>query len=74
MIAKIRILFWIGVLMLFVPYLGIRSGIRAILTVALGALVIWLSLRLRRQYKELRFRLRRFEEPTSAPEVSTDTK
>lgn len=73
MIGKLRILFWIGVVVLFVPYLGITSGIRTGLTIVLGALIIWLTLRLRKNYKEIRFKLRRMEEPASTPQINTDT-
>jgi hypothetical protein len=71
--AKLRILFWLGVLTLFVPYLGITSGIRTGLTIAIGVLVIWITLRLRKQYKELKYRLRRLEEPQSTPDLSTES-
>ncbi len=73
MISKLRILFWIGVLTLFVPYLGITSGVRTALTILIGVLIIWLSFRIRKNYKELRFRLRRMEEPSSTPEINIDT-
>lgn len=73
MISKLRILFWIGIFMLFVPYLGITEGLRRPLIVLMGVLIIWLALRLRKNYKEIRFKLRRFEEPASTPEINVDT-
>jgi len=74
MLAKLRILFWIGVVILFVPYLGVTSSVRTTLTIGIGALVIWLSFRIRKNYKELRFRMRRLDEaPTSTPELDIHT-
>lgn len=63
MIGKLRLLFWIGVLMLFVPYLGITSGFKTVLTIVLGILVIYLTFGLRRGYKQMRYQMRRTEQP-----------
>lgn len=73
MSRKLRILFWVGVIALFVPFLGITSGMKAGLTIAIGVVVIWLTLRLRRNHKELRYKLRRLEEPQGTPEINTSS-
>ena len=73
MLSKLKILFWIGIIMLFVPFLGITSPIRTGLTIVLGVLVIWISIRLRTHYKALRFRLRKFEETPSLVDVDIHT-
>lgn len=65
MFTKLKILFWIGIVLLFLPFIGITSSMKTVLTIAFGALVVWIAIRMRRQYKELRFRLRKFEEPTN---------
>ncbi len=70
MIPKLRILFWIGVVTIFVPYLGITEGVRTALTILIGVAIIWMSFRIRKNYKELRFRLRRLEEPSGTPEIT----
>lgn len=72
MSGKLRLLFWIGILIMFVPYLGVTSGIRTGFTIILGMLIIWITIRLKHNYKELRFRLRRLEEPMATPDVSSD--
>lgn len=61
--AKLRLLFWLGILALFVPYLGITEGIKRILTILIGAMVIYLSIKLRKGYKQLRYQLRKIEQP-----------
>lgn len=68
---KLRILFWIGIALLFVPYIGVTSRFRTAITIFLGILVVWLSFRIRKEYKILRFRLRRLEEPSSTPEITS---
>ncbi len=73
MIPKLRILFWIGVFTLCIPYLGITNGIRTAITVFVGVLIIWLTFRMRKQYKELRFKLRRLEEVPTTPELDINT-
>jgi hypothetical protein len=69
--AKLRILFWLGVVTIFVPYLGITSGIRTALTILIGALIIWLSLRMRKHYKELKYKLRKLEEVPTTPDLTS---
>ncbi len=65
MLTKLKILFWIGIVLLFLPFIGVASSIKTAVAIALGALVVWIALRMKKQYKELRFRLRKFEEPTN---------
>jgi hypothetical protein len=71
MSAKLRILFWLGVITLFVPYFGITTGIRTVVTIIIGVLIIWITFRLRKQLKELRYRLKKFEEPPTTPDLNT---
>lgn len=68
MIAKLRVVFWIGIVLLFVPFIGIPESGKSIITVAIGIVIIILSLKLKRAHKELKFRLRRYEEPTTTTE------
>ncbi len=73
MIRKLRILFWTGIALLFVPFFGVHSSWKSILTVVIGVCVIYLAFTLRKEYKVLRFRLKRFEEPEVQAEIHTTT-
>lgn len=73
MSGKLRILFWVGVVILTLPYLGVTEGMRKMLTIASGALIIWLVFRLRKAHKEMRFRLRKFEEPPVTQDIDIHT-
>lgn len=63
MIGKLRILFWIGVILLVLPHLGIPDTGKTIFTIALGLVVITLSIKLRHAYKKLKFQLRHVDQP-----------
>lgn len=58
MAGKLRLLFWIGIIMLFLPFFGITDWMRTTLTVILGILIIYLTFKLRYAYKKLKFELR----------------
>lgn len=72
MAGKLRLLFWIGIVLLFIPYLGITEGIKTILTIASGLALIFVAFKLKHAYKEIKYRLRRYEEPASqtAPSIN----
>ena len=61
MIGKLRLLFWIGVALLFIPYVGIFHSWKNGITILLGILIIYLTFKIRRDYKMLRFKMRRYE-------------
>ncbi|HTH92991.1 MAG TPA: hypothetical protein VL576_00735 [Candidatus Paceibacterota bacterium] len=61
MIGKLRILFWLGVLMLFLPFLGIPNTWKTIIAVIIGIALIALSILLRRKYRSLRHMIRTLE-------------
>lgn len=73
MIRKLRILFWAGIVLLFVPFFGIHSSWKSILTVLIGAFIIYLTFSIRKDYKVIKFKLKRFEEPQVQPEIHTTT-
>ncbi|HVY35888.1 MAG TPA: hypothetical protein VG982_01255 [Candidatus Paceibacterota bacterium] len=66
MIAKLRFLFWIGIVTIFVPYIGITNGIRTIFTILIGVLIIYLSIKLRKGYKELRFQIKKHDQESAS--------
>lgn len=67
--TKLRSLFWVGIIVLFLPYVGLPDGWKAVLTIALGIIIITLVFKLRREYKTLKFQLRRYQEPSIEPTV-----
>jgi hypothetical protein len=69
MIAHIRLLFWIGLGLVFLPNLGIPNTMKHIIAVLVGIAIIALSLGLRRHYKILKFKLRRAEQSVSEQET-----
>jgi len=54
MSTKLHLLFWSGIILLFVPFFGVRSPLRMIITIAIGLLILWLSVRIGREYSRLR--------------------
>ena len=65
--SKLRALFWVGVIVLFLPYIGLPDGWKAVLTIILGLTIIVLVFKSRREYKALKFQLRRYEQPSTEP-------
>lgn len=73
MIGKLRLLFWIGIVVCFLPYIGIPTWSKTALTALLGVGIIITSYRLKRVYKELKFKLREHtEHETPAVIASTN--
>lgn len=58
-----------GIVLLFLPYLGIPDTTKKLLTILIGIAVIIFSIKLRHGYKKLKFQLRRVEEPQQSSEV-----
>jgi O-antigen/teichoic acid export membrane protein len=64
MIGKLRLLFWLGIIMLFLPFFGIPNTWKTIIAVGIGVLLISLSLSLRKKYRSLRHTIRTLEQHT----------
>lgn len=62
MIGKIKVVLWVGITLLFLPYVGLPRSWKAIISVLLGTALIYISFTLKRVYKWMRFQLRRFEQ------------
>ncbi len=62
MIGKLRLLLWIGIVLLFLPYLGFPDIWRTVLTIILGISIILLSFKLKYEYKKVKFELHKSEE------------
>lgn len=61
MIAKLRLLFWLGIVMLFLPFFGIPNAWKTILAVIIGIFLVTISIALRRNYRSLRHTIRTLE-------------
>jgi heme O synthase-like polyprenyltransferase len=61
MIGKLRLLFWLGIVMLFLPFLGIPNTWKMILAMLIGIGLIALALSLRKQHRSLRHTIRTLE-------------
>jgi low affinity Fe/Cu permease len=61
MIDKLRILFWLGIVMLFLPFFGIPNTWKMILAVLVGIVLITLSFLLRKKYRIMRLHIRTLE-------------
>ncbi len=67
MVGKLRLLLWIGIVLLFLPFFGVVDVIKTALTIGIGILLIILTFRLRYAYKKLRFELRQGAPQPLAP-------
>ncbi len=65
MIAKLRLLFWLGIVMLFLPFLGIPNAWKTGIAIIIGIFLIAMSLGLRRHYRHLRHVIRNLEHSAS---------
>lgn len=61
MIGKLRLLFWIGIVMLFLPFLGISNIWKEVLAMIIGLILILMSMRLRKNYRAMRSIIRNLE-------------
>ncbi len=67
--TRLRAVTMIGVVLLFLPFFGVPSSLKAALCVALGVVLLYLSYSLAFAIKRLRFELRsQVVEPVAAQE------
>ncbi len=64
MIGKLKILFWTGIVLLFLPNFGLPDFLKTIFTVVIGMLVIFLAVKLKHGYKKMKYELRHVEKET----------
>lgn len=62
MIGNISIVFWVGFGMLFLPFFGIPDSWKLILAVLIGCALMFLSFVLRKNYKLMKYKLRKLEQ------------
>ncbi len=61
MIGKLRILFWLGIVMLFLPFFGIPDTWKMMLAMLIGIGLIALAILLRKSYRTLRITIKNLE-------------
>jgi hypothetical protein len=61
MIGKLRLLFWLGIVMLFLPFFGIPNTWKTVLAIIIGVVIIAIALSLRKKYRSLRGIIRNLE-------------
>ncbi|HEY0980035.1 MAG TPA: hypothetical protein VGE18_01355 [Candidatus Paceibacterota bacterium] len=60
MLSKLRTLFWLGIAMLCISFVGIPDAWKMVIAFGVGAVLIALALGLRRDYLKLRLKLKEY--------------
>lgn len=60
MLSKLRTLFWLGILMLVLPFIGIPNTAKMIVALGIGVVLIVLAFAMRREYRTLRLKLKEY--------------
>lgn len=60
MLRKLRTLFWLGILMLILPFIGIPNTIKMIVAIGIGLGLIILAVSMRKEYRTLRMKLKEY--------------
>ncbi|MBY0329032.1 hypothetical protein K2Q02_02995 [Patescibacteria group bacterium] len=60
MLRKLRTLFWLGILMLILPFIGIPNTIKMIIALSIGLGLIILAVGMRKEYRTLRMKLKEY--------------
>jgi|GEM_PF-5376212 len=63
--GKLRILLWIGIVVLFLPFFGVPNWLRITLTIGIGIVLVYLAYALKYALKKIKFELRTQTEPNS---------
>ena len=61
MIGKLRLLFWLGIVMLFLPFLGIPATWKMVMAMLIGIGLIIIAILLRKNYRAMRSIIRNLE-------------
>lgn len=60
MLSKLRTVFWLGIAMLCISFIGIPDTWKMVIACGIGVALIVLALGLRREYKKLRLKLKEY--------------
>lgn len=63
MLGNLKILFIIGIIILFLPYMGVPDSWKKIITIVFGAIILYITFALKYKYKILKAKLNRLEQP-----------
>jgi NADH:ubiquinone oxidoreductase subunit K len=67
MIGKIRIVFWLGVVLMFLPFFGIPNTWKTVIAILIGISLVLIAVQLRKHYRSLRIIIRNLEQSAAAP-------
>ena len=70
MVGKLRLLFWLGIVMLFLPFLGIPNTWKMVLAVLIGIILIVIAMLLRRNHRAMRIIVRNLEQTITEQTLS----
>lgn len=62
MIGKLRTLFWLGIVMVFLPFFGIPNTWKTAIAVLIGLALVMIAVSLRRNYRSMRSIIRNLEQ------------
>lgn len=68
MLAKLKILFIIGIFVLVLPYVGIPGSWKNLIEIALGAFIIYIVFSLKHDYKLMKIKLGKVDQPITNTE------
>jgi hypothetical protein len=71
MIGRLRLVFWTGIALTFLPFFGIPNTWKTGLAIAIGIGLIVLSIALRKKYRALRLIIRNLERTVAEQTVRT---
>jgi hypothetical protein len=61
MIGRLRLVFWIGIVLTFLPFFGVPSTWKTVSAIVIGIGLMILSIALRKRYRALRLIIRNLE-------------
>lgn len=61
MIGKIRIVFWLGIVMMFLPFFGIPNTWKTVMAIIVGLLLVVIAFLLRKHYRTMRSIIKNLE-------------
>jgi hypothetical protein len=71
MIGKLRLLFWLGIVMLFLPFFGIPDTWKTALAILIGIGLVTIALLLRKSYRAQRIIIRNLEHTITQHTIHT---
>lgn len=60
MIHKLRILFWLGIGMIFLSFIGIPNTVKMCIAIGIGSTILFLAFRMRHDYQVMKNTLKQY--------------